>query len=120
MNEQTLRRMADAGMISPLVFGFTITVLTFLEYDFITGIGWTPVENSNVPWPSVLALGPYGWLQVANFVFFGVFLIALTFGLYRGVGAGGKGSLVGPALHRGCASPTGTYAAFETNNSSWR
>ncbi len=47
--------------------------------------------------PSGLVLGPYGWFQVANFVFFGVCLIAFAFGLHRGV-TGGRGSKVGPTL----------------------
>ncbi len=67
--------------------GLTITILTFLEYDFMAGIGWDPVQGSDVPWPSGLALGPYGCLQVANFDHVGVCLIALAFGLHRGVRA---------------------------------
>jgi len=98
LSERTLRRLADVGMIGPIVFGITIIILTFLEYDFITRIGWDPLQESDVAWPSGLALGPYGWLQVANFVLFGVCLIALAFGLHRGVRAGGRGSWVGPAL----------------------
>jgi uncharacterized membrane protein YhaH (DUF805 family) len=37
-------------------------------------------------------------LQVANFILFGVCLIAFAYGLHRGVRAGGRGSWVGPAL----------------------
>jgi mannose-6-phosphate isomerase-like protein (cupin superfamily) len=37
-----LRRLADAGIIGPLVFGFSIIVLTSFEHDFITGLGWDP------------------------------------------------------------------------------
>jgi hypothetical protein len=74
MSGRTLTRLADAGMTGPVVFGLTLTVLTFLEYDFMIGLGWDPIYSSAVPWPSALALGPYGYLQVANFVFFrGVF-----------------------------------------------
>ena len=98
MNERTLARLADAGMIGPILFGLTITVLTFLEYDFMVGIGWDPVESSDVPWPSGLALGEYGWFQVANFVFLGVCLAAFAFGLNGGVRTSGRGSWIGPAL----------------------
>lgn len=97
-----LARLADAVVIGPVVFGATIAALTYLEYGFMVGLGWDPVQSSDVPWPSALALGPYGWLQVANFVFnfvfFGLTLIAFSLGLHRGVRTSGRGSKVGPAL----------------------
>jgi hypothetical protein len=98
MSGRTLMRLADAGVIGPVVFGLTITVLTFLEYEFTIGLGWDPIHSSDVPWPSASALGPLGWLQVANFVFFGVCLISFGFGLNRGVRASGRSSWVGPVL----------------------
>ena len=98
MSGRTLTRLADACLIGPLVFGVIVTMLTFLEYDFMIGLGWDPVHSSDVPWPSALALGPYGYFQVANFVFFGGCLISFGLGLQRGVRAGGRSSRVGPAL----------------------
>jgi len=112
MNERTLTRLADAGVVGPIVFGLTTTILTFLEYDFMIGLGWDPVQNSHVPWPSGLALGSYGWFQVANFALFGVCLIPLAFGLHRGVRAGGRESWVGPALYRGWAVPYQNVCCF--------
>jgi hypothetical protein len=94
MSGRTLARLADAGITGPVVFGFTVTVLTFLEYDFMIGLGWDPIYSSAVPWPSALALGPYGYFQVANFVFFGLCLISFGFGLQRGVRAGRRSSWV--------------------------
>ena len=90
MSGRTLTRLADAGLIGPLVFGVIITMLTFLEYDFMIGLGWDPVHSSDVPWPSALALGPYGYFQVANFVFFGGCLISFGLGLQRGSGPAGE------------------------------
>ena len=94
----SLRNAALAGIVGPVVFAFIVAVLTFAEYGFMIRLGWDPVGISNVPWPSALALGPFGWLQVLNFVFFGLTLIVFALGLHRGVSSGGRGSWVGPAL----------------------
>ena len=51
-----------------------------------------------MPWPSGLALGPLGWLQVLNFAFFGLTLIAFALGLRRGVASSGRLSWAGPTL----------------------
>ena len=85
-------------MIGPATFTLTIVVLTLVQYDFMVGLGWHPTRSSDVPWPSGLALVPLGWLQVANFVNFGLMLIAFATGLHRGVARGGRSSTVGPAL----------------------
>jgi hypothetical protein len=86
---------ALAGMIGPVVFGAVMIALTIIQYDFMTGLGWRPLGNSGVPWPSGLALGPFGWFQVANFVFFGACVILFALGLHNGVAGGSK---TGPAL----------------------
>lgn len=87
---------ALAGVVAPIMFGIVIVVLTVAQYDFMTGLGWRPVgESSGVPWPSGLALGPLGPLQIANFVLFGLALILFAVGLHRGLAGGSK---VGPAL----------------------
>jgi Protein of unknown function (DUF998) len=94
----SLRNSALAGMIGPAVFAFIVVVLTLAQYGFIVRLGWDPVGSSDVPWPSGLALGPLGWLQVLNFVFFGLTLIAFALGLHRGVLSLGRGSGIGAAL----------------------
>ena len=92
-----IRRAALAGMIGPVLFGFLILLLTLLEYDFMRDLGWHPLRESNFPWPSGLALGPYGWLQVANFILFGFLLILFAIGLHRELRTR-KWDLVGPVL----------------------
>jgi hypothetical protein len=78
------------------MFGATIVALTVAQYDFLLGLGWRPVgDTSGVPWPSGLALGPLGAVQVANFVLFGLALILFAVGLHRGLAGGSK---AGPAL----------------------
>lgn len=91
----SLRNAALAGIIGPAVFAFVAAVLTVAQYGFMVRLGWDPIGASDVPWPSGLALGPFGWLQVLNFVFFGLTLIVFALGLHRGVASG---SWIGPAL----------------------
>ena len=93
----TTLRAAVAGMIGPILFGILIVILTLLQYDFLLGLGWNPIQSSDVPWPSALALGPYGWLQVVNFVIFGLLLIAFAVGLHREI-VGGRWAKAGPLL----------------------
>jgi hypothetical protein len=71
-------------------FVLGLVVLTLMQYDFMVETGW--------PWPSGLALGTWGWLQVLNFVFFGLTMIAFAVGLHRSVAVGGRMSWVGPIL----------------------
>jgi len=93
----TPRRSAVAGLAGPLLFDFVVVLLTWLEYPFLRALGWSPFADTDIPWPSALALGPFGWLQVAGFVFFGLSLIALAIGLDREISASRVGR-VGPML----------------------
>ncbi len=88
---------AVAGMIGPLLFGTVLLALSVLEYDFMLGIGWRPVTDPAGAWPSGLALGPYGPVQVANFVASGLLLAFFAIGLHLGA-TSGRGSPLGPAL----------------------
>jgi uncharacterized protein DUF998 len=110
----TQEKATLAGMIGPATFALVVVVLTLVQYDFMVGLGWHPVRRYDVPWPSGLALGPLGWLQVANFLLFGLTLIAFAVGLHRGVARGGRGSSVGPALLV-LAGVAMVLAAFETD-----
>ncbi|HJQ29183.1 MAG TPA: hypothetical protein VJ827_07560 [Rubrobacter sp.] len=65
----SLRNAAFAGIVGPVVFAFIVAISTIAEYGFMFRLGWDPVGTSDVPWPGALALGPFGWLQVLNFVF---------------------------------------------------
>jgi hypothetical protein len=93
-----LRKAAFAGMIGPALFALIVVVLTAAQYGFMIDLGWDPVGASDVPWPSGLALGPLGWLQVLNFIFFGLALMVFAVGLHRGVAARVRGSVIGPVL----------------------
>ncbi len=83
-------------MAGPILFGAILVVLTVVQYDFMVEIGWQPLGDPAGAWPSGLALGPYGWIQVLNFVVSGLLLMLLAVGLHTGVD--GRGARVGPVL----------------------
>jgi hypothetical protein len=89
--------VAIAGMMGPALFGSVLLTLSALEYDFMLGIGWRPVADPAGAWPSALALGPFGLVQVANFVVSGLLLAFFSLGLHLGT-TNGHGSPLGPAL----------------------
>ena len=92
-----IRAAAIAGIAGPVLFGSVLVVLTVLQYDFMLGIGWRPLGDPAGAWPSGLALGPYGWVQVLNFIVSGLLLMIFAVGLHFAV-ANGRGSRVGPSL----------------------
>ena len=80
MSEPTRIRLAViAGILGPLLLGGVITVLTILQRDFMTSIGWR--LNAPLDWPSGLALGPYGWIMTATFLISGLLIIVFASGL---------------------------------------
>jgi uncharacterized protein DUF998 len=79
------RTLAAAGAIAPWLWSAIVIVLTFLEYDTLTGFGWTPLGSHGVNYPSSLALGRFGLAQMANFGLFGILMIGLAVALYRSV-----------------------------------
>jgi hypothetical protein len=87
---------AFAGMAGPVLFGAVLVVLTVAQYDFMVEIGWQPLGDPAGAWPSGLALGPYGWVQVLSFVVSGHLLMLLAVGLLLGMD--GRDSRVGQVL----------------------
>ena len=70
-----------AGIIGPVLFGFTLTTLTILKYDFLLSLGWDPIKAPTFDWPSGLALGNYGWIMTATFLLSGLMMTLFTSGL---------------------------------------
>jgi hypothetical protein len=86
MSEKLRLRLAIiAGITGPLLLGSVITLLTFLERDYMTSIGWT--LNAPLDWPSGLSLGPYGWLMTLTFLVSGLLIILFASGLRLGLPA---------------------------------
>ncbi|MBA3793546.1 MAG: DUF998 domain-containing protein [Rubrobacter sp.] len=98
-------------MLGPAIFAAVLAALTALQYDFMRGIGWKPLEDPAGAWPSGLALGPIGWLLDAAFVISGILLMVFAAGLHRGVR---RGSKAGPALLL-LSGAAMTLLAFETD-----
>ena len=70
-------------MLAPALFAVVVAALTIVQSDFLRSVGWDPVRRSEAGWPSVLALGEYGWVQVANFAVSGLLEAAFAVGLAR-------------------------------------
>jgi hypothetical protein len=88
------RAGALAGVVGPVLFAVTVLVLSVIQYHFMLEIGWRPLADPAGAWPSGLALGPYGWIQTANFILSGVLLILFSAGLLR-MTKNGRGSWMG-------------------------
>lgn len=81
MKEQQKIKLASlAGILGPLLLGAVITLLTVVEYEFMTSIGWT--LRAPLDWPSGLALGPVGWLMTGTFVISGILIAVFASGLH--------------------------------------
>ena len=92
----TARAAALAGMVGPVLFAATLLALSVIEYHFMLEIGWRPLADPAGAWPSGLALGPYGWIQTANFILSGVLLMLFAAGLHLET-KDGRGSWMGSA-----------------------
>lgn len=101
-------------MLAPWLWSAIVIVLTVLEYDTLTGFGWTPGGSYGVNYPSSLALGRFGWAQMANFALLGISLIGLAVALYRSVRPG-RPARVAPVL-MGIAGFGFLLSVFPTDN----
>jgi hypothetical protein len=72
-----------AGMLAGPLFLTVVVLLTAAEWDFLHRAGWTVFGVNKVPYPSYTALGPYGSVQVANFLVSGLLVLGLVTGLGR-------------------------------------
>jgi hypothetical protein len=65
----TLRRAGVlAGSLAGPFFFVSVGLNTWASIGYLHGLGWQFVGGGQVPWPSSLARGPYGWAQIAIFV----------------------------------------------------
>ncbi|MFD1544114.1 DUF998 domain-containing protein [Nonomuraea guangzhouensis] len=80
------------------MIGGPLFVIAFL-IEGATRAGYDPLRHP----VSSLALGPYGWTQIANFVVTGLLMLLFAHGQRRALHAAGRRSTWGPLL-------VGTYA----------
>jgi MFS family permease len=64
-----------AARLAPGGLALVLLVLSFSERDYLRAIGWSPVRRTRTEWPSVLALGPHGWVLTIAFVAAGALAI---------------------------------------------
>jgi Protein of unknown function (DUF998) len=120
------RRLAPlAGLAAGPLFLTTVGLLTWAELGYMHRLGWHYTTNNEVPWPSGLALGRYGWIQIANFAATGLLLLAFVLGglrrhLHRITGKVALAllTLLGAALTTS-AFPTDHAAAAGKNPNTW-
>ena len=74
-----LRRSgAVAGLVAGPFFLISVGLNSWASIDYLHRLGWEFVGGEQVPWPSSLARGPYGWAQVATFVVTGLLIVILA------------------------------------------
>lgn len=79
----TVRQLAFVAIAGALMFPLLLVVVAAIQWDFLHERGWRVFDHGDVTWPSGTALGPHGYLQVVNFVVFGLALLALGVALTR-------------------------------------
>jgi hypothetical protein len=92
------RTQGLAAMLAGPLFLAVVTVLTFVELDFMHGLGWAFTGDDEVPWPSGLALGSYGAIQVANFALAGTLLAVFVWGFRSELSASRSGRIAAVLL----------------------
>lgn len=65
-------------LLAPILFATVLTALTIIQYDFMRGLGWHPLNNPTFDWPSGLALGKYGFVMTATFIISGLLIAILA------------------------------------------
>jgi hypothetical protein len=67
-----------AGILAAPFFLVSVGMNTWASLGYLHQLGWEFVGGKQVPWPSSLARGPYGWAQVATFVIAGLLIVVLA------------------------------------------
>jgi hypothetical protein len=68
-------------MAAPVLFTAGLVAGTWASWDYLTDLGFSLGDHSESAWPSGLAQGPVGWLQVLSYAVYGVLLGVFVDGL---------------------------------------
>jgi hypothetical protein len=77
------RFLGVIAAVGAAMFVLIVVILTLIQWPGLQDRGWDLVRSSDVPYPSALALGPGGWLQMLNFAILGLALFAVAGGLWQ-------------------------------------
>jgi len=69
-------------LLGPILFATVLTALTVIQYDFMRGLGWHPINDPTFDWPSGLALGKYGFVMTTTFIISGLIMFLFAARLY--------------------------------------
>lgn len=92
------RAGTGAGLAAGPLFLTTVAINTWASIDFLHGIGWRLIGGKDIPWPSSLAAGPYGWVQITNFLLAGLLILLFAAALRRALPARRASSVAFVAL----------------------
>jgi len=67
-----------AGILAGPFFLISVGLNTWASLGYLHQLGWEFVGGEQVPWPSSLARGPYGWAQIATFLITGLLIVVLA------------------------------------------
>jgi len=70
------------GLIAPPLFVGATVIVTLVDKPFVDDSEWSAVHRSEVGWPSVVMLGPNGWVVIAALVTCGVLVISFASALW--------------------------------------
>jgi hypothetical protein len=106
-----MKKLILAG---PILFAVVVITLTIVEYDFLRGIGWDPINDPTYDWPSGIALHPhYGWIMTLTFIISGLLISMLGYQLKADLKPG-RAAKIGTTLLI-CAGFAMASLAFETD-----
>jgi hypothetical protein len=66
------------GLAAGPLFLSVVGLLTWAELDDLHRLGWGYTKDNNVPWPSGLALGHIGAIQILNFAVTGLLILVFA------------------------------------------
>jgi hypothetical protein len=66
------------GLLAGPFFLISVGLNTWASLGYLDQLGWEFVGGEQVPWPSSLARGPYGWAQIATFAITGPLIVVLA------------------------------------------